>query len=87
MNKQQKDEIIKEYQRSGNDVGSVEVQVALASARISELTEHLKLHKKDFSSRRGLIAINNRRRSLLDYLQRNDYERYITLIRKVGLRH
>ncbi|NLZ62690.1 MAG: 30S ribosomal protein S15 [Lentisphaerae bacterium] len=86
MNKQQKDEIIKEYQRSGNDVGSVEVQVALASARISELTEHLKLHKKDFSSRRGLIAINNRRRSLLNYLQRKDYERYITLIRKIGLR-
>jgi len=86
MNKQQKDAIIKEYQRSATDVGSVEVQVALASARITELTEHLKIHKKDFSSRRGLIAINNNRRSLLNYLQRVDYDRYITLIRRLGLR-
>jgi len=87
MNRQQKEDTIKEYQRSASDVGSVEVQVALASARITELTGHLKIHKKDFSSRRGLVAINNRRRSLLNYLQRIDYERYVTLIRKVGMRH
>lgn len=86
MNKQEKSTTIQEYQRSANDVGSVEVQVALMSGRISELTGHMKLHKKDFSSRRGLVALVNKRRSLLDYLAREDYERYITLIRKLGLR-
>lgn len=86
MDKQKKEETIKEFQRSSNDVGSVEVQVALATGRILELTEHMKQHKKDFSSRRGLVAIVNRRRNLLNYLQRKDYDRYITLIRKLGLR-
>ncbi len=86
MNKETKEATIKEFQRSPGDVGSVEVQVALATGRILELTEHMKIHKKDFSSRRGLIALVNRRRSLLSYLQREDYERYITLIRKLGLR-
>lgn len=86
MTTQEKTATIKEYQRSANDVGSVEVQVALMSGRILELTEHMKIHKKDFSSRRGLVALVNTRRSLLDYLTREDYERYITLIRKLGLR-
>lgn len=86
MDTAQKQEVIKKYQRSANDVGSVEVQVALATARILELTEHMKRNKKDFSSRRGLVALVNKRRSLLDYLKREDYERYITLIRSLGLR-
>ena len=86
MDKQKKEATIKEFQRSATDVGSVEVQVALATGRIIELTEHMKLHKKDFSSRRGLVAIVNRRRNLLSYLQREDYDRYMTLIRKLGLR-
>ena len=86
MDKQKKEATIKEFQRSANDVGSAEVQVALATGRILELTEHMKVHKKDFSSRRGLVALVNRRRNLLNYLQREDYDRYMTLIRKLGLR-
>jgi small subunit ribosomal protein S15 len=86
MDKQKKLETIKEFQRSPEDVGSVEVQVALMTGRIVELTEHMKIHKKDFSSRRGLVALVNKRRSLLNYLQRESYERYTTLIRKLGLR-
>lgn len=86
MDKQKKLETIKEFQRSPEDCGSVEVQVALMTGRILELTEHMKLHKKDFSSRRGLVALVNKRRNLLSYLQREDYERYIALIRKLGLR-
>ena len=86
MDKQKKLETIKEFQRSPEDVGSVEVQVALMTARILELTEHMKIHKKDFSSRRGLVALVNKRRNLLNYLQRESYERYTTLIRKLGLR-
>ncbi len=86
MDKQKKLETIKEYQRSPEDCGSVEVQVALMTGRILELTEHMKIHKHDFSSRRGLVALVNKRRSLLAYLQREDYERYVALIRKLGLR-
>ena len=86
MDKQKKLETIKAYQRSPEDCGSVEVQVALMTGRILELTEHMKIHKHDFSSRRGLVALVNKRRSLLSYLQREDYERYVTLIRKLGLR-
>ena len=86
MDKQKKLETIKEYQRSPEDCGSVEVQVALMTGRILELTEHMKIHKHDFSSRRGLVALGNKRRSLLAYLQREDYERYVALIRKLGLR-
>ena len=86
MDKQKKLETIKAYQRSPEDGGSVEVQVALMTGRILELTEHMKIHKHDFSSRRGLVALVNKRRSLLSYLQREDYERYVTLIRKLGLR-
>jgi len=86
MDKQKKLEIIEQYKRSANDVGSVEVQVALLTARILELTEHMKIHKKDFSSRRGLVALVSQRRSLLDYLARTEYSRYSALIAKLGLR-
>ena len=86
MNKEQKTSIINEFKRSENDCGSTEVQVAIMTARITELTEHMKIHKKDFGTRRGLIALVNNRRGLLNYLMKKDYERYIALIRKLGLR-
>ena len=85
MDKQKKQEIIDQYKRSANDVGSVEVQVALLTARILELTEHMKIHKKDFSSRRGLVALVSQRRSLLNYLIKIDYSRYTTLIGRLWL--
>jgi small subunit ribosomal protein S15 len=69
-----------------SDTGSTEVQVALLTARINHLTEHLKVHKKDHHSRRGLLMLVGRRRRLLDYLRRNDVERYRALIAKLGLR-
>ena len=78
--------IIQEYARGTNDTGSPEVQVALLSARIAQLTEHFKTHKQDHHSRRGLLKMVNQRRSLLDYLHRKDAERYKTLIEKLGLR-
>ena len=79
-------QIIDANKRSANDTGSPEVQVALLSARISQLTEHFKAHKQDHHSRRGLLMMVNRRRSLLDYLHRKDAERYKALIEKLGLR-
>ena len=78
--------IISEHARGTNDTGSLEVQVALLSARIAQLTEHFKTHKQDHHSRRGLLKMVNRRRSLLDYLHRKDAERYKALIQKLGLR-
>ena len=78
--------IIEEYKRGDNDTGSPEVQVALLTARITQLTDHFKTHKQDHHSRRGLLMMVNRRRSLLDYLHRKDAERYKTLIQKLGLR-
>lgn len=75
-----------EYQRSANDTGSVEVQVALMTTRIRELTEHFKIHKKDFHSRRGLQTLVNKRRRLLKYLKRNDGPRYLALIKRLELR-
>lgn len=78
--------IIDAHKRGDNDTGSPEVQVALLSARIEQLTEHFKTHKQDHHSRRGLLMMVNRRRSLLDYLRRKDNERYKALIGKLGLR-
>ena len=78
--------IIEEFKRGTNDTGSPEVQVALLTARITQLTEHFKTHKQDHHSRRGLLMMVNRRRSLLDYLHRKDAERYKALIQKLGLR-
>ena len=78
--------IIADNARVANDTGSPEVQVALLTARIEQLTEHFKQHKKDHHSRRGLLQLVNRRRSLLDYLKRKDNERYKALIEKLGLR-
>ena len=81
-----KQQIIKEYRLDDKDTGSCEVQVALLSARIAHLTAHLSTNKKDFHSRRGLIAMTSRRRKLLDYLKRNSLERYNDLIQRLKLR-
>ena len=78
--------VINEHKRGDNDTGSPEVQVALLTARIEQLTQHFKNHKQDHHSRRGLLMMVNRRRSLLDYLHRKDAERYKALIGKLGLR-
>jgi small subunit ribosomal protein S15 len=83
---QDKEALIKEYATAEGDTGSPEVQVALLTARINHLTEHLKTHKKDHHSRRGLLQLVGRRRRLLNYLQRNDIERYRSLIQRLGLR-
>ena len=82
----QKAQIVKEYQRKQADTGSPEVQVALLSARITELTEHFKTHVKDNHSRRGLLKLVSQRRQLLDYVRRSDEARYKTLIEKLGIR-
>jgi small subunit ribosomal protein S15 len=81
-----KGETITEHRLHDSDTGSPEVQIALLSERINHLTEHLKVHKKDHHSRRGLLMLVGRRRRLLDYLRRNDVERYRALISKLGLR-
>jgi len=86
MDKQQKAETIKEFARTEHDVGSVEVQVAILTKRVAELTEHLKTHRKDHGSRRGLIAMVNKRRKLLNYLNRRSHPRYLDIIRRLKLR-
>ena len=78
--------VIADNARGANDTGSPEVQVALLTARIEHMSGHFKTHKKDHHSRRGLLQLVNRRRSLLDYLKMKDNERYKTLIEKLGLR-
>lgn len=82
-----KKSIIAEYATSEGDTGSPEVQIALLSRRISDLTEHQKQHKHDHHSRRGLLLLVGQRRNLLNYLQRVDIERYRSLIERLGLRH
>ena len=83
---ERKQEIIKDNARTKTDTGSPEVQVAILSERIANLTEHFKTHAKDNHSRRGLLMLVNKRRSLLDYLKREDNQRYAALIAKLGLR-
>ncbi|MGH8743621.1 MAG: 30S ribosomal protein S15 [Burkholderiales bacterium] len=82
----QKVQILKDYQTANRDTGSTEVQVALLTARINDLTEHFKTHVKDHHSRQGLLRMVNRRRKLLDYLKGSDADRYRTLIERLGLR-
>ena len=86
LTKEAKLEIIGKHGRTGSDTGSPEVQIALMSQRISELTEHLRTHKKDHYSRRGLLKLVGRRRRLLNYLQRENLESYRALIKELGLR-
>ncbi len=83
---ERKGELIKEYARAEGDTGSPEVQVAILTERIVNLTEHMKTHKKDVHSRRGLLALVSQRRSLLDYVKRKDESRYQDLIGRLGLR-
>ena len=86
MLKDQKTSIIEANRTHETDTGSPEVQIAILTARINELTEHLKVHKQDNHSRRGLYKMIGKRRSLLDYLMKKDIERYRTLIAKLGIR-
>lgn len=86
MEKEKKQGIIGTYARHEGDTGSPEVQIAILTERINHLNDHLKLHKKDFHSRRGLLMMVGKRRGLLNYLQNQDIERYRTLIKNLGLR-
>ena len=86
MDSEKKATLVKEHGRSDNDTGSAEVQIALLSERISELTEHLREHKHDHSSRRGLVKLVGRRRRLLGYLNDQDVNRYRSIVGKLGLR-
>jgi small subunit ribosomal protein S15 len=86
LTKDAKSQIIAEYARSDGDTGSAEVQIAVLTTRIAELTEHLKTHKHDHASRRGLLKMVGRRRRLLDYLRHEDIERYRDVIARLGLR-
>ena len=86
ISKETKAELIKEYGRTAGDTGSPEVQIAILTARINELTEHLKVNQKDHHSRRGLLKMVGKRRGLLDYLKKNDLEGYRALIAKLGIR-
>jgi small subunit ribosomal protein S15 len=86
ITKERKRELIGSYKRKDNDTGSPEVQVALLTSRIGELTGHLKTHPKDYASRRGLLAMVSRRRSLLDYLKIVDPQRYLEIIKRLEIR-
>ena len=86
MLKERKQEIIETYRLSETDTGSPEVQIALLTERINHLNEHLKINKKDHHSRRGLLKMVGKRRSLLNYLERTDIERYRAIIEKLGMR-
>jgi small subunit ribosomal protein S15 len=84
--REQKKSLIDQYGRTASDTGSPEVQIALLSERIGQLTEHFKTHQKDHGSRRGLLMLVSKRRSLLDYLKKYDTEKYKTVITKLGIR-
>ena len=84
--REKKAALIADNRRADNDTGSPEVQIAILSTRIGELTEHFKTHKKDHASRRGLLMMVSKRRSLLDYLRKSDTERYKAVIQKLGIR-
>ena len=86
MTKERKQELIATYKREENDTGSPEVQIALLTERISELTEHLKIHQKDNHSRRGLLKMIGKRRNLLNYLAEKDVNRYREIVKKLSLR-
>lgn len=86
ISKEQKAEIIKEFGKTEQDSGSAEVQVALLTARIKDLTEHVKVHKKDHHTRRGLLMLVGKRRRLLTYIKDRDIDKYRELIKKLGIR-
>ena len=87
LTKDKKTELTGKYGRQANDTGSAEVQIAMLTERINELTEHLRTHVKDHHSRRGLLMMVGKRRRLLRYLERHDLERYRSLVGELGLRH
>ena len=86
LTQERKQELVQKFGASANDTGKTEVQVALLTERINQLTEHLRTHRKDHHSRRGLLMLVGRRRRLLNYLQRADLERYRSLVKDLGLR-
>mgnify|MGYP003564875538 FL=1 len=86
LTKERKRELIEEFGKNGSDSGNSDVQIALLTNRISDLTEHLKIHKKDDHTRHGLLKLVGKRRALLDYLKKTDIERYRSLIKTLGIR-
>lgn len=87
IKKEKKQLLVEEFKQHDADTGSTEVQVAILTSRIRELTDHMKIHKKDFHSRRGLLIMVGKRRKLLQYLKSRDFVRYQNLIQRLGLRH
>ncbi len=87
VSKEEKNQIVSDFARKDGDTGSVEVQVAVLTARITNLTEHLKKHRKDVSTTRGLLGMVSKRRKLLNYLRKNDNERYTALVNTLKVRH
>ncbi len=86
LTKERKQQLIGEYRRGADDTGSAEVQIAILTTRITELTGHFQVHKKDYASRRGLLKMVSRRRRLLDYLKRVDPQRYLDVIKRLDIR-
>ena len=86
VTKERKRELVKEHQRTESDSGSPEVQIAILTTRINNLTEHMRTHEKDYASRRGLLSMVSRRRRLLDYLRRVNAQGYVDIIGKLGIR-
>nr|WP_321503189.1 30S ribosomal protein S15 [uncultured Dethiosulfovibrio sp.] len=87
LTKEQKGVIIEDYHTHGSDTGSPEVQIAILTKRIRDLTEHLKVHKHDYHSKKGLLTMVGRRRKMLRYVREKDFNRYKSLIERLGLRH
>jgi len=86
ITRQRKTEVIGEFKLGENDTGSPEIQIAILTTRINGLTDHMRVHKKDYASRRGLLSLVSRRRRLLDYLKRVDPQRYLNIIRRLSIR-
>lgn len=86
ITKERKQELISEFKQSDSDTGSPEVQIAVLTTRINNLTEHMRTHSKDYSTRRGLLAMVSRRRRLLDFVKRDDPQRYLDIIGRLGIR-
>ena len=86
ITKDRRDEVIQEFKRADGETGSPEVQIAILTTRINGLTEHMRTHKKDYASRRGLLALVSRRRRLLDYLRRVNPQQYLDIIGRLGIR-
>ena len=86
ITKERKQELIQDFQHDAQDTGSPEVQIAILTTRVNNLTEHMRTHKKDYASRRGLLALVSRRRRLLDFLRRVEPQRYLDIIGRLGIR-